>query len=137
VTLIQRQRDRCTFWPGRTNGGNGAPWRSTSPSGQDDLDDIFASGDLIAHDPLDLVQKAVGGWIRETGKRGPATTASLPRPGAATVPRGAVQWAISQAYVVELAPDVVQDRPCGDRSGSRWVIRVCRRIAAKACASSK
>ena len=38
---------------------------------QGDLDDTFAIGDILANDPEDLVQKAVGGWIREAGKRDP------------------------------------------------------------------
>lgn len=38
---------------------------------QRDLADTFAVGDLLAHDPEDLVQKAVGGWVREAGKRDP------------------------------------------------------------------
>ena len=36
---------------------------------QDDLDDTFAIADILADDPEDLVQKAVGGWVREAGKR--------------------------------------------------------------------
>ena len=34
-----------------------------------DLDDTFAIAEIIAHDPDELVQKAVGGWVREAGKR--------------------------------------------------------------------
>ena len=34
-----------------------------------DLDDTFAIAEILAHDPDELVQKAVGGWVREAGKR--------------------------------------------------------------------
>ena len=36
---------------------------------QGDLDDTFRLADMLADDPADLVQKAVGGWVREAGKR--------------------------------------------------------------------
>ena len=37
-----------------------------------DLDDIFALADLLAHDPEEVVQAAVGVFVREAGKRDPA-----------------------------------------------------------------
>ena len=37
-----------------------------------DLDDIFALADLLAHDPEEVVQAAVGGFVREAGKHDPA-----------------------------------------------------------------
>jgi 3-methyladenine DNA glycosylase AlkD len=36
-----------------------------------DLDDIFALAELLAHDPEEVVQAAVGGFVREAGKRDP------------------------------------------------------------------
>ena len=36
-----------------------------------DLDDIFALADLLAHDPEEVVQAAVGGFVREAGKHDP------------------------------------------------------------------
>lgn len=36
---------------------------------QNDLDDTFHLAELLLHDPDESVQKAVGGWIREAGKR--------------------------------------------------------------------
>ena len=36
-----------------------------------DLDDTFALADLLAHDPEEVVQAAVGGFVREAGKRDP------------------------------------------------------------------
>ena len=37
-----------------------------------DLDATFAIGDLLANDPEEVVQAAVGGFVREAGKRAPA-----------------------------------------------------------------
>jgi hypothetical protein len=36
-----------------------------------DLDDTFALADLLAHDPDEVVQAAVGGFVREAGKHDP------------------------------------------------------------------
>jgi 3-methyladenine DNA glycosylase AlkD len=36
-----------------------------------DLDDTFALADLLAHDPEEVVQAAVGGFVREAGKHDP------------------------------------------------------------------
>jgi hypothetical protein len=36
-----------------------------------DLEDTFALADLLAHDPEEVVQAAVGGFVREAGKRDP------------------------------------------------------------------
>lgn len=36
-----------------------------------DLDDIFALADFLAHDPEEVVQAAVGGFVREAGKHDP------------------------------------------------------------------
>ena len=58
-----------------------------------DLADTFATADLLAHDPDDLVQKAVGGWIREAGKRDLAPLRSFLDRHAATMPRTALRYA--------------------------------------------
>jgi DNA alkylation repair enzyme len=58
-----------------------------------DLADTFAIADLLAHDPDDLVQKAVGGWIREAGKRDLAPLRSFLDRHAATMPRTALRYA--------------------------------------------
>jgi hypothetical protein len=59
-----------------------------------DLDDTFAIADILANDPADLVQKAVGGWIREAGKRDlPRLLTFLDRH-AATMPRTALRYAV-------------------------------------------
>jgi 3-methyladenine DNA glycosylase AlkD len=36
---------------------------------RDELDDTFAIAEILVHDDADLVRKAVGGWIRQAGKR--------------------------------------------------------------------
>ena len=61
---------------------------------QDDLDDTFAIGDLLADDPHDLVQKAVGGWIREAGKRDRQRLLGFLDRHAAAMPRTALRYAI-------------------------------------------
>ena len=61
---------------------------------QGDLDDTFAIGDILAHDPEDLVQKAVGGWIREAGKRDPRRLLAFLDRHAPTMPRTALRYAI-------------------------------------------
>lgn len=61
---------------------------------QGDLDDTFAIGEVLANDPEDLVQKAVGGWVREAGKRDPARLLAFLDRNAATMPRTALRYAI-------------------------------------------
>jgi 3-methyladenine DNA glycosylase AlkD len=66
-----------------------------------DLDDTFRIGQILVNDPHDLVQKAVGGWIREAGKRDEQRLRSFLDRNAATMPRTALRYAIEQ-----LPPDV-------------------------------
>ncbi len=61
---------------------------------RNDLDDTFAIGDLLAHDPHDFVQKAVGGWVREAGKRDRGRLLSFLDRNAATMPRTALRYAV-------------------------------------------
>jgi 3-methyladenine DNA glycosylase AlkD len=61
---------------------------------QDDLDDTFAIGDVLAHDPEELVQKAVGGWVREAGKRDQSRLIAYLDRHAATMPRITLRYAI-------------------------------------------
>jgi 3-methyladenine DNA glycosylase AlkD len=60
----------------------------------DDLDDTFAIADILADDPEDLVQKAVGGWVREAGKRDPGRLIEFLDRHASTMPRTALRYAI-------------------------------------------
>ncbi len=61
---------------------------------QDDLDDTFAIADILADDPEDLVQKAVGGWVREAGKRDRGRLIEFLDRHASTMPRTALRYAI-------------------------------------------
>lgn len=60
----------------------------------DDLDDTFAIADILIDDTADLVQKAVGGFLREAGKHDiDRLTAFLDRH-AATMNRTALRYAV-------------------------------------------
>ena len=59
-----------------------------------DLDDTFAIADLLAHDPEPLVQKAVGGWVREAGKRDSARLLGFLDRHAPSMPRTALRYAV-------------------------------------------
>lgn len=61
---------------------------------QGDVTDTFAIGRILAHDPHDLVQKAVGGWVREAGKHDPEQLRAFLDDHAATMPRAALRYAI-------------------------------------------
>jgi hypothetical protein len=61
---------------------------------QGDVDDTFKIAELLAHDPDDLVQKAVGGWVREAGKKNPEKLLSFLDTYAATMPRTVLRYAI-------------------------------------------
>jgi 3-methyladenine DNA glycosylase AlkD len=63
---------------------------------RDDLDDTFRIAEMLANDPEDLVQKAVGGWIREAGKRDESRLRDFLDRHAATMPRTALRYAIEQ-----------------------------------------
>jgi hypothetical protein len=66
-----------------------------------DLDDTFAVAGILAHDPDDLVQKAVGGWVREAGKRDEERLLAYLDEFAATMPRTALRYAVEK-----LPPDL-------------------------------
>lgn len=61
---------------------------------QDDLDDTFKIGEILVHDEQDLVQKAVGGWLREAGKHDKPRLTKFLDKYAATMPRTALRYAI-------------------------------------------
>lgn len=63
---------------------------------RNDVGDTFAIAERLVRDPHVLVQKAVGGWVREAGKRDPARlTAFLDRQ-AARMPREMLRQAIEK-----------------------------------------
>ena len=63
---------------------------------QDDLEDTFRLADILADDPADLVQKAVGGWVREAGKRDPIRLGAYLDRHAATMPRTTLRYAVER-----------------------------------------
>lgn len=66
-----------------------------------DLDDTFGIAELLAHDDADLVQKAVGGWIREAGKRDVDRLRAFLDRHAATMPRTMLRYAIEHLEPAE------------------------------------
>ncbi|MFC5821046.1 DNA alkylation repair protein [Nonomuraea harbinensis] len=60
----------------------------------DDLDDTFGIAEILADDPVELVQKAYGGWIREAGKREPTRLLAFLDRHSATMPRTALRYAV-------------------------------------------
>jgi len=61
---------------------------------QHDLEDTFRIGAILAHDPDELVQKAVGGWVREAGKQDIDRLRRYLDEFAATMPRTALRYAV-------------------------------------------
>ena len=59
-----------------------------------DLEDTFGIAEILVDDPADLVRKAVGGWIREAGKRSPEHLAAFLDRHAATMPRVTLRYAV-------------------------------------------
>lgn len=66
---------------------------------QGDLDDTFTVAELLVNDPVELVQKAVGGWVREAGKRDPERLRMFLDRHAATMPRVALRYAVEHLDV--------------------------------------
>ncbi len=61
---------------------------------QGEVDDTFKIAELLVHDPHDLVQKAVGGWVREAGKKDLHKLFCFLDEYAATMPRTMLRYAI-------------------------------------------
>lgn len=61
---------------------------------QDDLDDTFNIAEILVNDTHDLVNKAVGGWVREAGKKDLQKLLRYLDKYAATMPRVALRYAI-------------------------------------------
>ncbi len=68
---------------------------------QHDLDDTFRIGEILAHDPDELVQKAVGGWIREAGKQDLDRLRLYLDEFASTMPRAALLYAVEHLDATE------------------------------------
>jgi 3-methyladenine DNA glycosylase AlkD len=63
---------------------------------QSDVDDTFKIAEILVHDPHDLVQKAVGGWVREAGKKDLQKLLGFLDQYAASMPRTMLRYAIEQ-----------------------------------------
>ena len=61
---------------------------------QGDVDDTFSIAEILVNDDQDLINKAVGGWVREAGKRDRQKLLSFLDKHAATMPRVALRYAI-------------------------------------------
>ena len=61
---------------------------------QGQVNDTFKIAEILVHDPHDLVQKAVGGWVREAGKKDLQKLLSFLDQYAATMPRTILRYAI-------------------------------------------
>jgi 3-methyladenine DNA glycosylase AlkD len=63
---------------------------------QDDLDDTFGIAETLVNDTEEVVQKAVGSWVREAGKRDPKRLLKFLDKHAATMPRIILRYAIEK-----------------------------------------
>ena len=61
---------------------------------QGEVDDTFKIAEILVNDPHDLVQKAVGGWVREAGKKDLQKLISFLDKYAATMPRTMLRYAV-------------------------------------------
>ncbi|AUS81272.1 DNA alkylation repair protein [Actinoalloteichus sp. AHMU CJ021] len=60
----------------------------------DQVDDTFRIAEILLHDEEDLIHKAVGGWVREAGRRQPDRLIAFLDEHAATMPRTMLRYAI-------------------------------------------
>lgn len=63
---------------------------------QDQTEDTFRLAEILVNDPEELVNKAVGSWIREAGKRDPQRLLDFLERHAATMPRITLRYAIEK-----------------------------------------
>jgi 3-methyladenine DNA glycosylase AlkD len=61
---------------------------------KDDTAETFSIAEVLVDDDHDLIQKAVGGWVREAGKRDPAGLRDFLDRFAATMPRTTLRYAV-------------------------------------------
>jgi 3-methyladenine DNA glycosylase AlkD len=68
---------------------------------EDDVEDTFRIAQLLVHDGHELVQKAVGSWVREAGKKDQKRLLSFLESHAGSMPRTMLRYAVEK-----LAPEV-------------------------------
>lgn len=61
-----------------------------------DLDDTFKIAEILIHDKHELINKAVGSWIREAGKKDVSKLLAFLNKYAATMPRVTLRYAIEK-----------------------------------------
>jgi 3-methyladenine DNA glycosylase AlkD len=59
-------------------------------------EDTFGIAEILVHDEHELVQKAVGSWLREAGKKEPERLLGFLDAHSATMPRVALRYAVEQ-----------------------------------------
>jgi 3-methyladenine DNA glycosylase AlkD len=63
---------------------------------QNDLEDTFKIAEILVHDKHDLINKAVGSWVREAGKRDEARLLGFLDKYGKTMPRVTLRYAIEK-----------------------------------------
>ncbi len=63
---------------------------------QNDIDDTFKIAEILINDKEDLINKAVGSWIREAGKRDPLRLIEFLDEHSPTMPRVTLRYAIEK-----------------------------------------
>lgn len=63
---------------------------------QNDVDDTFKIAEILVNDKHDLIQKAVGSWVREAGKRDKRKLFAYLDKHASTMPRVTLRYAIEK-----------------------------------------
>lgn len=80
---------------------------------QNDLEDTFKIAEILVHDNEELIQMAVGGWIREAGKKDLQKLLAFLDTYAATMPRVTLRYAIEhldkekKAFYMNMAKEKV------------------------------
>lgn len=63
---------------------------------QNDINDTFKIAEMLVHDKHDLINKAVGSWVREAGKRDKQMLVNFLDKFAATMPRITLRYAVEK-----------------------------------------
>ena len=63
---------------------------------ENELDDTFRIAEILVYDQHDLIQKAVGSWVREAGKRNKQKLLDFLDAYAATMPRTTLRYAVEK-----------------------------------------